>query len=498
MCCTTAAGLSIFAGRGGPVLTDFWARLRRIEPELEVFADLDDGLFAPDTMVPLFIHGDGGRTYKHQELMVLQMQPLLGHGSAKSRQLSANGPGVGLKGHSFTTRFLYGVLEKQIYSENPKAFHRFLTAMAEDLQRLYYAGVWHQRLQVTFRFCIVGCKGDLPFLSLAGNLVRTFRHIRKRKVGRTSKPLTGCCWICFGGSEHIPFEDFRARPLWLETMGSANPAPWDMLPPFLEYMPTNVSDLGSFFKVDVLHTYHLGVGRDFAASSLVYLLGHYEDSVPNSLEKMNSDFKAFLQESKRVVHFRKFTRDLLGYPGDKDYPVGHWSKAMDTSVVVEFVLWLADKFGADDRADQLLRSACRGIATCMRTMLESGLWMGGAEAEAAGRAGFHFVQCYGKLVRYFFDQGMCLYNLVPKLHAWHHICLFLMDGGPRGFALNPLSYSCFQDEDFVGRVSRISRRVSPKLLHLRTIQRYLLATRQELDRMDEHGLQPAKRARTRA
>ena len=65
MCCTTAAGLSIFAGRGGPVLTDFWARLRRIEPELEVFADLDDGLFAPDTMVPLFIHGDGGRTYKH-------------------------------------------------------------------------------------------------------------------------------------------------------------------------------------------------------------------------------------------------------------------------------------------------------------------------------------------------------------------------------------------------------------------------------------------------
>ena len=43
-----------------------------------------------------------------------------------------------------------------------------------------------------------------------------------------------------------------------------------------------------------------------------------------------------------------------------------------------------------------------------------------------------------------------------------------------GFALNPLIYACFTNEDVVGRLARLSRRVSPKLPSQRTLELYLI------------------------
>ena len=43
------------------------------------------------------------------------------------------------------------------------------------------------------------------------------------------------------------------------------------------------------------------------------------------------------------------------------------------------------------------------------------------------------------------------------------------------FCTNPLSESVQIQEDFIGRPSRLSRRVSIRALHLRTLQRSLIA-----------------------
>lgn len=360
----------------------------------------------PRTLIPVYIHGDGGRTYKHDELMIFQFQPCMGHGTMHSRPVKPNSIGVSLKGHSFTTRFLFGVLQKAIYSNDPSTFERFLEHMALDLQSLYHVGVKHERTGVVFKFCVIGVKGDLPFLAKAGNMNRTFLHIRKRPVGPSSKPLTGCCFLCLAGSEQpdgsIPFEDFSDNPRWLRTTGQGNPLPWERYPPFLQFLPHSPEDPPSFFKLDVLHLYHLGVGRDFGASSLVYLMTLYEaESIPKAIEKLNSDFKSFLLSSKKVVHFKQITKDLLGYISSKAYPVGHWNKAMDTPVVVQFAEWLVEKFGGESTPDLLIRSGCKAIGVCMRTMLSSALWLDRSEAKIVGDAALHFAQCYGKLVHYF-------------------------------------------------------------------------------------------------
>ena len=474
------------------MLAEFWARLKMVEPGLEVFDDLDDGLVSADRLVPLYMHGDGGRTYKHAELMVVQFQPAIGHGSSQSRMFNPHAAGVSLRGHSFTTRFLVGVMQKHVYSESPEKFHFFLEEVAKDFANLYYGGIWHTRLETTFHFCLIGCKGDFPFIRMAAGMNRSFLNIRKRPMGRYSQPLVGCCWLCRAGTDDVPFEDVSDNPKWLETMGPENHLPWDKVPPFLEHVRCNQVDKPSFFKYDLLHLYHLGVGRDFAGSGLTYMLRHYQDSVPNSLEKMNADFKAFLKANGQVVHFQQFTRDILGYIGDKDYPVGHWSKATDTLVVVEFLGWLAEKFGHQDRPDVLIRSAAKAIAVCVRLLLESSLWMDKKYAKRAGEAALHFVQCYGKLAHCFWKRHEILFNLVPKLHGVHHLAMHLIQGARLRITLNPLAFATFQDEDFIGRVSRLSRRVSPRLLAKRTIQRYLLATCQELEHLEENGLAKSK------
>ena len=438
-------------------------------------------------MVPLFVHGDGGRTYRREELMCVQFQPVLGLGTRKSHpvRVISGKAGVNMRGHSFTTRFLYGVMQKSLYKDDPHTFQVFLEKLMENFEGLYFQGL--QLEDRRLRFVILGLKGDLPFLSKAGNLKRTFLHIRKAPQNPRSKPLRGCCWLCSAGSDEYAFEDFSATPACEKTCGAANTAAWDTCPLFLEHVPHVRCDPGSYFKLDVLHVYHLGVGRDFCGSSLVRLLNLYEaSSIPNAIEAMNADLKQFLNDSSRQLHFKLLSRDLLGYNSDQSFPSGHWNKAMDTPVMVEFVYWLLSRHEdvvASDRLLQVMQGGARAIGVCMRTMLQANLWMSLAETSTVGQAALHFVQCYGKLATICHDRKLCLYNLTPKLHCLHHVALRVLRQADQQlpYSMNPLAKSCFTDEDFIGRVSKISRRVAPRLQSLRTIQRYLAGTRQELN-----------------
>ncbi|OLQ15450.1 hypothetical protein AK812_SmicGene349 [Symbiodinium microadriaticum] len=241
-----------------------------------------------------------------------------------------------------------------------------------------------------------------------------------------------------------------------------------------------------FVRLDILHVYHLGMGRDFTASSLVVLLDVYEaGSVAQGLELMTADLRRFLSQTRRQLHFKVLSRDLLGYKTDNTFPSGHWSKGADTPVVMEFLLWLLRQHQSKVDGDQLLRvifGAADAMGVFMRTVLAGGLWLTSAEATTLYDSGMHFLQSYGKCASIAFRRNLCRYNLTPKLHCWHHLCYDLKRSLDRGlqYHLSPLADANFADEDFVGRVSRLSRRVSPRLQALRTIGRYLAATRAQL------------------
>lgn len=468
---------------GGPRLREFWRQYKIWEPEHEVW--MHDH-FDPETTVPLLVHGDGGRTYKKEELMVVQWQPVLGWGTRASHPVHRPGvAGVNLQKHSFTTRFLYSVLQKANYKDDEDCFMNFLDGLMQNLSKLYNQGlVLHGGKR--FRFLLLGVKGDLPFLQKAGFLERTFLNIRKAPKRPQSKKLSGCCHLCLAGTDDYAFEDFGTTPGWLPTIGRNNPPPWPRIPPFLEHIPHIRANAPSFYRLDVMHLLHLGFGRDWCGSSLVILLDLYNaDSIPVALERQTSDLKLFLTQSRRQLHFKRLSRDMLGYKNEHSFPTGHWSKALDTPVMFEFVKWLLDQQQRLLQEDQLLRlmyGASHAMGVFMRTVLKAGLWLTKDEAATAAEAGLFFLQAYGKCARICADRNLCRYNLTPKLHFWHHICLRLHDGVQNNLSVlqNPLADSNFADEDFVGRVSRLSRRISPRLHSERTIGRYLVATRGQL------------------
>ena len=413
----------------------------------------------------------------------MQFQGVLGFGSRMSEALDRKTTGVNLKGHSFTTRFLVGVLQKAIYRDDPSTFQVFLMHVMQNLRSAYYEGI--SIGGTTLRFVVLGMKGDLPFLAKAGNLKRTFMNIRKAPRTEKSKPLTGCCWMCAAGSDQIPFEEFTESPAWLATSGRANALPWNNMPWFFDDVPHVVHDKAAFFKLDLLHIYHLGIGRDFVGSALtVALTSIYSTSIEEAFTILNGELKQFLNHSRKQVHFKIITRDLLGFTSERVYPSGHWSKAMDTPVLMAFTSWLTqqhlENFN-ESRELQIICSACEAMDGFMRILLRGGLWLDSEEAQSCCEHGLHFLACYAKLAGLSYRKGSCRFNLTPKLHCFHHVCLALRSQGHNSsFVLNPISQCTFQDEDFVGRVSRLSRRVSPRLQSLRTIQRYLVATRQEL------------------
>ena len=271
-----------------------------------------------------------------------------------------------------------------------------------------------------FRFLLLGVKGDLPFLQKAAFLVRTFLNVRKAPKTAKSKRLSGCCHLCLAGTEEYNFEDFATSPCWLPTTGQNNPYPWERLPPYLEYMPHVRRDAPSFFRLDIMHLLHLGFGRDFCGSSLVLLLELYNaDSIPVALDRQTADLAQFLQQSRRQIHFKRLSRDMLGYKNEHSFPTAHWSKAMDTPVMAEFIKWLLDQQQTvlqEDRLLRLIHGASQAMGVFMRTLLKAGLWLTKDEAAVASEAGLYFLQAYAKCARICADRHLCRYNLTPKLH----------------------------------------------------------------------------------
>lgn len=112
-----------------------------------------------------------------------------------------------------------------------------------------------------------------------------------------------------------------------------------------------------------------------------------------------------------------------------------------------------------------------------RILYKGEAWLPPEKATEAGELCFDFLKKYASLASTALASGRQLWILQPKHHALHHICLDLLQGGSRGFTLNPLCVSTQQDEDYIGRPSRLARRVTAQepVAH-RVISRLMQAT----------------------
>lgn len=79
-----------------------------------------------------------------------------------------------------------------------------------------------------------------------------------------------------------------------------------------------------------------------------------------------------------------------------------------------------------------------------------------------GNLGCEFLVIYSQMAKVCYNHRQpYLFPMYPKLHFLHHTFLRILDEGSEfGFSLSPMLTACQQDEDTIGKASRLSRRVS--------------------------------------
>ena len=349
----------------GRTWQEFWTKYQGLNPAFDLF---NSGHFDPTTPIGLFVHGDEGRTLKRNGLMVTTLQSILGQGFDRKRLKRPRDDmklHVNFKGHTFITRFLVSALPKSEYQANPEVFHHTMDKLAEEMKKMLDCGIRDSSSGVTYKFCILGVKGDMPYLQKVGRLKRSWNTTVKRGVQRKEPP--GVCHLCLAGTtweNRYPCEDTSHKPSWLATVGVK--VPWDTMPRFLRTLPHDKDHPGSFFKPDLWHCIHLGVGKSFIASTLQLAL----TSVPannndDRFEWLTQHYITWCRGMKTSSHVSKISAYLVSY-NDATGATGNWSKGSLTSNLMRWLVCLLHDL-EPDREGLLVR--CREAARDLNATL---------------------------------------------------------------------------------------------------------------------------------
>jgi hypothetical protein len=142
------------------------------------------------------------------------------------------------------------------------------------------------------------------------------------------------------------------------------------------------------------------------------------------------------------------------------------------------VVLLTDLHVQEGGALHRCKEAARALNSTLSFLYGAPLFLDRNESLFVYTKGMSFLQVYTSLASEMFSSGRWyLYPLFPKIHAVHHVWHQVReDTLLYGFSMNPLTASCQQDEDVVGRVSRVSRRVNVRRVMRRTLERHLMAS----------------------
>ena len=448
-------------GAGGrDDLMNFWSRAwrtawGRAHPVYESGEDLS-------CVVPVRFHGDAARYQKRL--------------SSPNRVLILSTMSAMVSGCSWDTRWLFTLIDTRIMVKG-KTLSQLLEFYRKGLAQLF-TGLWpamnladgspwprgglswnrrNQRLAGAFCFAFAGLKGDLEWRRDA-----MFEH---RNYGANR-----CCPKCLASKNagETFYGDVRETAGWRSTLiGTAS---------YLDNMRRRspIVDLPGWHVDltlwDLMHNLYIGVGRDAAASAIVLLveLGYWQGGVDCSLVSASQAFRVWCKANHVKPPGKSFTRNSLSWANNQQQPHLEF-KAAHTKLVMR---WLADELReASVCGDHEVRVAAicfYELTSFVHVLDQAGLWLQEWEIDKAQRHGQEFLNAYTDLVLWRIEHDICRWHIRPKLHYLAHQILQLCDGQ------NPKHFSCFMDEDFVGKVSRLCAACRPAQVGHRGLSRYLL------------------------
>ena len=465
------------------ILGCFWERFRKVKPRHPMWAYVDSGQLDCTRAFPLVLHGDEGRGRKRQPFLVISWSSILGFGTESANEARKSKP-YNVMRLNYTlsthlTRFVTATLPKM--ARDSEALSDILQAIATDANQMLQPGLCNSAGERFFAVC-VNSVGDWQWLAKAGSFLRSYANVNKRPMTEKSVPK-GICHLCLADQRGVPWENYRVYdiqngvlPAWHPTLYTVDP--WEMPSP-LSSIPCTPGEEPSFYAYDLFHSYHLGVGKSFAAGCLALASELMASSnLDGRLEELTELYLTWAGENKVPTFLSYFSKANLGWPDLKSFPNGQWNKGHVTTTVLDFFLSWAQK--QDLTGHELLRlsmDACVEITQCLRGLYRSDVWILQKDAIRISNHGMKFMNLYRILAYKAFSCGRALFPHMPKGHAMDHIFFDLHASAiSNKYSLNCLIWSVQLFEDYIGKCSKISRRTSPQQVVKRVLQRCLQAS----------------------
>ena len=463
------------------ILSAFWRQYQQLHPQHQIFQEASSGALSLSRAIPLVLHGDEGRGRKHSAHFVMSFHSLLGFGFGNSKRSGLKRDWTKMEcnfsGHTFTNRFLIASLRKRDYADDEsETWQTLMDTVARDARYMWETGVKSEH-GPRYWGVVLGIIGDWPFLHKCGSFSRSFNNIQKRVNVRS--PPVGICHMCKAGQSEYPFEQIETRrPAWLATEFVQDPF---LLPsPFATHLLHEPGKEACLWNFDWFHTMHLGVLKYFLGSVLA-LLSEQEDSgqVDGRFSALSAKYRLWCHQNSQRAHVTKISKESIGWDTTSSFPTGTWHKGSLSTVLMNFVeAKLSSETFPNEPLLGLAADACKAIQQCSRIIYRSSLWLEPAKCKLVAECGFQFLRRYAQSATLAKNNGRCLFIFQPKLHCLHHFMVSLWDAHQRNIkGFNPLWMCCQQSEDFIGRPSRLTRRVTAQMpvLH-RVMDRYLQST----------------------
>eukprot|EP00438_Fugacium_kawagutii_P019125 Skav231196 [mRNA] locus=scaffold2432:33467:34867:- [translate_table: standard] len=445
-------------------------------PNHAVFQKEEEGILQLDKTVPLVYHADEGRGRKHAAHFVCSFYSLIGFGLRKRKTVDWTKMECNFSGHSFTNRFLFGTMRKRDYQDEGGAWDLFMEAMAEEARFMWETGV-SDNDGGHYWGVVISIVGDWPWLHKSGQFTRSFNNVQKRAVIRN--PPGGLCHLCCAGKPTVQWEQLETRrPGWISTLFTETP--FSEEPCFVQHILHEHGKSPAIWSFDWFHTMHLGVLKLFTSSVLALLsCEEPHGSVDDRFAALSADYKRWCGLNHRRAHTSKITKELLSWEKTTTFPLGSWHKGSLSTVLMEYI---ENKFQCNSFDHEpllcLAKEACFAIQKCARHLYASGLWLSPSDCRLVSELGFQFLRRYAQLATLSQTSGRCLFMFQPKIHCLQHFMVELNQAHHKNISyLNPLAKSCQVSEDFIGRPSRLARRVTAQrpVLH-RIMDRYMQST----------------------
>lgn len=492
-------------------LRHFWESYEKCHPDHKIFVGDQR---RRETTVPLSLHGDEGRGRKKSNTTIVSMEACIGvdswahmvnkrsacdcssceanSASVKRTRLAAGGAAVlrefhsnsscafqrtNLTENSYLTKYVLAILPVK----DLVLLQKLAVEITESLKKLFEEGVvvngerWYA--------ACVGYKGDLKWHQKCAKFTRS--------SGSQIKIGAAMCHECQAGLPAYPFEDFNHQPSWAPTMWTIRPYPVEPIWTKIPYERVDAPLEGPserFFKRDVFHISRVGVLRYFAASCVLLLikLRYFNERAENDrstlLMRAHSNFVLFCRTNGRTPALRSFTDALFNCSGWSSYA---WinCKASDAAHIVAWIQVLVSGF-LNDPLDQahlqlleLMRSAAMHARAFHALLYDHGAWLPVKCAWVLYHHIHKFQEAYNGLaylsMREFQYTG---FAKTGKFHQLSHVKFDLLQqllNPGQEWVSSPNLYSCEMNEDVIGKISRLNRKVSSQRSAERTFQLYL-------------------------